>query len=149
MAILSLIRRLRAENDDLSQARLTRQIDVSRRTLAAIEGRQRVQSLEVAHRIADAPDCNLDNVFHYESELPAMEEEKNDGGMTVIVRTDDEPEWWKFDDVSRVTTSAKRCSDAARKPHNHAVSACKTRRARRVMRHLCCPAPPILTARML
>lgn len=75
----------------------------SERATNAVPGR--------GHRIADAPNCSLDEVFHYESEFPA--ENDNDGTMMVIVRMDDEPEWWKSDEVSRVTTSAKRCSDAA------------------------------------
>lgn len=61
-------------------------------------------SLEVTHRIADALECNLDDVFHYKSELPMQDED--DGTMTVNVRLDDDPEWWKSDDVSRVTTRA-------------------------------------------
>ena len=48
-------------------------------------------------------DCSLDDVFHYESEFPTNDD---DGRMTIVVRFDDEPEWWKSDDVSRVTTSA-------------------------------------------
>ena len=104
MAILNRIRKLRDENDGLSLAQLAKQIEVSRQTLNAIERGQRVPSLEVAHRIADALDCDLDDVFHYESELPANDDD--DGTMTFIVQMDDEPEWWKSDNVSRVTTKA-------------------------------------------
>jgi putative transcriptional regulator len=111
MAILNRIRKLRVESDNLSQARLAKQIDVSRQALNDIERGQRLPSLEVAHRIADALDRSLDDVFHYESELPT--EDDDDGQMTIIVYIDDDPEWWKSDDVSHVTTSAKRCSDAA------------------------------------
>lgn len=103
MAILNRIRQLRAESGGLSQAQLARQIDVSRQTLAAIEHGHRVPSLEVAHRIADALACSLDEVFHYESELPANED---DGGYTIIVSWGDDPDWWTSDDVSRVTTRA-------------------------------------------
>lgn len=77
---------------------------VSRQTLNAIERGQRMPSLEVAHRIADALSCSLDDVFRYESEFPAKGD--HDGTMTVIVCLDDDPEWWKSDDVSRVTTRA-------------------------------------------
>ena len=63
MAILNRIRKLRAENDNLSQARLAEQIDISRQTLNAIERGQRVPSLEVAYRIADALECDLDDVL--------------------------------------------------------------------------------------
>ena len=104
MAILNRIRKLRAENNNVSQARLAKQIDVSRQTLNAIERGQRMPSLEVAHRIADALECSLDDVFHYDSELPADEDDK--GILTVTVRIDDDPEWWKSGDVSRVTTRA-------------------------------------------
>lgn len=104
MAILNQIRKLRVEDVNMSQAQLATEIDVSRQTLNAIERGQRVPSLEVAHRIADALECSLDDVFRYESELPVQDED--DGTVTVIVRMDDEPEWWKSDDVSRVTTRA-------------------------------------------
>tara|TARA_R110000782_G_scaffold87287_1_gene169115 strand:- start:242 stop:556 length:315 start_codon:yes stop_codon:yes gene_type:complete len=104
VAILNRIRQLRVENDDISQARLAKQIDISRQTLNAIERGHRLPSLEVAHRIAYALECTLDDVFHYESEFPVKDD--GDGTMTVIVRMDDDPEWWKSDDVSRVTTRA-------------------------------------------
>jgi len=104
VSILNRIRQLRVESDNVSQAQLARQIDVSRQTLSAIERGQRVPSLEVAHRIADALDYSLDDVFHYESELPAKDDD--DGLMTITVCIDDDPEWWKTDDVSRVTTRA-------------------------------------------
>ena len=80
------------------------QIEISRQTLNAIERGQRVPSLEVAYRIADALECSLDDVFRYESELPANDDD--DGQYTIIVCLDDDPEWWKSDDVSRVTTRA-------------------------------------------
>lgn len=76
------------------------QIAVSRQTLVAIERGQRLPSLEIAHRIAEALECRLDDVFHYRSELPAKDD---DDSISVIVRVEDEPEWWKADDVSRVT----------------------------------------------
>jgi len=104
VAILNRIRQLRVEGDNLSQAQLARQIDVSRQTLNAVERGQRLPSLEVAHRIADALECDLDDVFHYESELPATDDD--DGQIAIIVCIDDDPEWWKSDDVSRVTTRA-------------------------------------------
>lgn len=102
MAILNRIRQLRLESDNMSQVQLAKQIDVSRQTLNAIERGQRVPSLEVAHRVAGALDCTLDDVFHYESEFPAYDD--GDGILTVTVRIDGEPEWWKSEDVSRVTT---------------------------------------------
>lgn len=104
MAILNRIRQLRVESDNMSQAQLARQIDVSRQTLNAIERGQRLPSLEIAHRIADELNCRLNDVFHYESEFPANDD--NDGLMTITIRIGDEPEWWKADDVSRVTTRA-------------------------------------------
>lgn len=132
VAILNRIRQLRIESDNVSQAHPAKQIDVSRQTLVAIEGGQRLPSLEIAHRVAAALDCGLDDVFHYESEFPA--DDDDDGRMTIIVCIDDDPEWWKSGNVSRVTIRAKRCSDAARKPHNAAVWAHRTGSARRVIR---------------
>lgn len=104
MAIANQIRQLRLERKGMSQAQLARQILVSRQTLNAIERGQRLPSLEVAYRIADVLNRDLNDVFHYESELPA--DEKEDGTLTVTVRWGDDPEWWKSDDVSRVTTRA-------------------------------------------
>jgi putative transcriptional regulator len=104
MAILNRIRQLRVESDDMSQAHLAKQVGISRQTLNAIERGQRIPSLEVAHRIADALNCRMDDVFHYETELPV--DDDNDSILTVTVRIDDELEWWKSDDVSRVTTRA-------------------------------------------
>lgn len=92
MAILNRVRQLRIEHDNVSQARLAVQIDVSR------------QTLEAAHRIADVLECSMDDVSHYESEFPAQDDD--DGLMTITVCIDDYPEWWKSDDVSRVTTRA-------------------------------------------
>ena len=104
MAIVNRIRKLRVEADGLSQAQLSKRIDVSRQTLNAIERGQRLPSLEVAHRIADALNRSLDGVFHYESECPAKDDD--DGQMTVVVCIDDDSDWWKSDEVSRVTTRA-------------------------------------------
>ena len=50
--------------------------------------------------------------------------------------------------LSRVTTRAKRCSDAARKPHNCAVSAYRTGSGWRVIRRLLAPAPPTGAGKM-
>lgn len=104
MAILNRIRKQRVENDNMSQAQLARKIDVSRQTLDAIEPGQSLPSPGVAHRIADALDRGLDDVFHYESEFPAKD--GDDGRYTITVCLDHDPEWWKSDDVSRVTTRA-------------------------------------------
>ena len=85
----------------MSQAQLAREIEVSRQTLNAIERGQRVPSLEVAYRIAD-------DVFRYESEFPAKDDVDDDGvrRMSFIVCLDHDPEWWKREGVSRVTTRA-------------------------------------------
>lgn len=104
MAITNRIRQLRLESKEMSQAKLARKIQVSRQTLNAIERGQRMPSLEVAYRIVNALDRNLHEVFHYESELPA--EDKREGTLTVIARWGEDPEWWKADYVSRVTTRA-------------------------------------------
>ena len=52
----------------------------------------------------DAVNLNLDYVSGLKPELPVQDE--HDGTMTVIVQLDDDTEWWKSDDVSRVTTRA-------------------------------------------
>lgn len=106
MAILNRIRMQRIQNDNMSQSQLAREIDVSRRTLNAIERGQRVPSLEVAYRIAEALECDLDDVFRYESEFPAKDDDDGVGRMSFIVCLDHDPEWWKSGDVSRVTTRA-------------------------------------------
>lgn len=106
VAILNRIRQLRVQNDNMSQAKLAREIEVSRQTLNAIERGQRVPSLEVAYRIADALECDLDDVFRYESEFPAKDNDDGVRRMSFIVCLDHDPEWWKSDDVSRVTTRA-------------------------------------------
>ena len=103
MAILNRIRALRLEIE-LSQAQLARQIDISRQTLHYIERSQRVPSLDVAHRIAAALACDLDDVFHYESELPV--EDSDEGELMVIFSFGDGTDWWVSGDVSRVTTRA-------------------------------------------
>ena len=118
MTVANRVRRLRVEEAGLSQAGLARQIDVSRQTLHAIERGQRLPSLEVAHRIADALGVDLDSVFHYEPSIPS--EDGGDDRLIVSIRFEDGTPWWEAEDVCRVTTSAKRCSDAARIPHNHA-----------------------------
>jgi putative transcriptional regulator len=108
VAILNRIRMERIENDNMSQAQLAREIEVSRQTLNAVERGRRVPSLEVAYRIAVALECDLDDVFHYESEYPAKDDGDDDGvrRMSIRVCLDHDPEWWKSDDVSRVTTRA-------------------------------------------
>ena len=104
MAILNRLRQLRANNDNMSQAQLARETGISRQTLIAIERGQRLPSLEVAHRLADALDRDLVDVFHYESEISGIE--TDDESVTIVVWVDDDPEWWKSDNVSRVTTRA-------------------------------------------
>ena len=104
MTIYNRVRQLRADCDNLSQAQLAREIGISRQTLIAIERGQRLPSLEVAHRIADALDRNLDDVFRYESEIRAETDE--DTVWEIVFYLDDDPEWWKSEDVGRVTTRA-------------------------------------------
>ena len=47
------------------------------------------------------------------------------------------PELQELVFACRVTTRAKRCSDAARKPHNNAASRCESANSHRVIRHTC------------
>tara|TARA_R110002096_G_scaffold123816_6_gene267751 strand:+ start:12535 stop:12849 length:315 start_codon:yes stop_codon:yes gene_type:complete len=104
VAIVNRVRQLRAQSDNISQAQLAREVGISRQTLIAIEGGQRLPSLEVAHRIADALDRDLDDVFRYESEIAAATDD--DSAWEIVFYLDDDPEWWKSEDVSRVTTRA-------------------------------------------
>ncbi len=108
MVILNRIRQERDENDNMSQTPLAREVHISRQTLNAIERGQRVPSLEVAYRIAEALECDLDDVFRYESEFPAKDDFDDDCVRRLSIRVclDHDPEWWKREDVSRVTTRA-------------------------------------------
>jgi len=59
------IRRLRFEADEMTQAELARQVDVTRQTIIAIEQGRYSPSLEVAFKIARAFKVPLEAVFEF------------------------------------------------------------------------------------
>ena len=61
------IRKLRFENDEMSQQALADAIGVTRQTVFAIEKSKYSPSLEVAFRIAGVFSVPLDEVFQYTS----------------------------------------------------------------------------------
>ena len=65
LPISNCIRELRAENGDMTQLDLAKQIDVTRQTVNAIELGKYSPSLEVAFRIAAVFGKPLENVFSY------------------------------------------------------------------------------------
>ena len=65
-AIQNGIRRLRFENDEMTQQQLAEQIGVTRQTLNAIEGAKYSPSLEVAFKIAGVFNVPLEDVFSFE-----------------------------------------------------------------------------------
>ncbi len=64
-SITNKIRRLRFENDEMTQQELAEKSSVTRQTVNAIELAKYSPSLEVAFRIAAAFDVPLAEVFQY------------------------------------------------------------------------------------
>ncbi|MEM8766953.1 MAG: helix-turn-helix transcriptional regulator, partial [Pseudomonadota bacterium] len=62
------LRRLRFEQDEMTQQELAELIGVTRQTVVAIEGDKYSPSLEVAFRIATVFAVSLDEVFSYDPE---------------------------------------------------------------------------------
>ena len=60
------IRRLRFEHDEMTQAALAKAVGVTRQTIVAIEKGKYSPSLEVAFKIANIFDANINDVFRYE-----------------------------------------------------------------------------------
>ena len=65
--VTNVIRRLRFEHDEMTQAQLAERVGVTRQTIIAIEQGRYSPSLEMAFQIAHAFDATLDDVFRYES----------------------------------------------------------------------------------
>jgi putative transcriptional regulator len=63
--VTNQIRRLRFEQDEMTQAELARRIGVTRQTVIAIEQGRYSPSLEMAFQIAGAFGVPLDDVFQY------------------------------------------------------------------------------------
>ncbi|MCF6196496.1 MAG: helix-turn-helix transcriptional regulator [Emcibacter sp.] len=64
--ITNNIRRLRFENDEMSQAELARRADVTRQTILALEASKYSPSLELAFRIAEVFGKPLEEVFTHQ-----------------------------------------------------------------------------------
>jgi putative transcriptional regulator len=63
--VTNVIRRLRFEHDEMTQAELAERVGVTRQTIIAIEQGRYSPSLEMAFQIAQAFDVPLERVFHY------------------------------------------------------------------------------------
>ena len=66
--IKNRIRRLRFDNDEMTQKDLANKADVSRQTIVAVEKGNYSPSLELAFKIAKVFGCSLEDVFSYEDE---------------------------------------------------------------------------------
>lgn len=66
LIITNRIRRLRFDNDEMTQKDLAEKADVSRQTIVAVEKGNYSPSLELAFKIAMAFGCPLEEVFSYE-----------------------------------------------------------------------------------
>lgn len=60
------VRRLRFEHDEMTQAELGKQVDVTRQTIIAIEAGGYVPSLTLAFRLARLFGRSVEEVFQYE-----------------------------------------------------------------------------------
>ena len=64
--ISNRIRRLRFDNDEMTQEELANRAGCTRQTIIALEQRKYVPSVELAFRIAKAFGVSLEEVFQYE-----------------------------------------------------------------------------------
>lgn len=64
------IRRLRLDNDRMTQQDLADKVGVTRQTIIAIEAGKYAPSLPLAFRIAKAFNKPIDQVFQYDDEKP-------------------------------------------------------------------------------
>ena len=69
MALSNAIRRMRFNQEEMTQKDLAKIVGVSRQTISAIEGNKCSPSLGVAFKIAHAFGYSVDDVFEYESEI--------------------------------------------------------------------------------
>lgn len=60
------IRRLRFDNNEMTQQELAKLTGVSRQTIVAVENNKYSPSLELAFRISDVFERKLEDVFSYE-----------------------------------------------------------------------------------
>ncbi len=64
--ITNVIRRLRFDNDEMTQEQLAKAVGVTRQTILALEANRYTPSLDLAFRIARLFDKNLEEVFCYQ-----------------------------------------------------------------------------------
>jgi len=64
--IVNLIRRLRFDNDEMTQEALAVRVGVTRQTIIALEAGKYTPSLALAFRIARAFNKRVEDVFQYE-----------------------------------------------------------------------------------
>jgi putative transcriptional regulator len=62
------IRRLRFDNDEMTQQQLADKVGVTRQTIIAIEAGKYAPSLPLAFRIAQIFNVSVEQVFQYENE---------------------------------------------------------------------------------
>ena len=65
--IRNRIRRLRFDNNEMTQEELARKVGCTRQTIIALEQNKYVPSIELAFRVAKAFGVPLEEVFQYEN----------------------------------------------------------------------------------
>jgi len=65
--ISNKIRKLRFENDEMTQQELANNVGVTRQTIVAIENAKYFPTLELAFKISEVFKVNIDTVFIYNS----------------------------------------------------------------------------------
>ena len=68
LVIRNNIRRLRFDNDEMTQQQLADKAEVTRQTIVTMEKQKYSPSLELAFRISLVFDLPLEEVFYYETE---------------------------------------------------------------------------------
>ena len=66
--IKNRIRRLRFDNDEMTQEELANRVGCTRQTIIALEQNKYVPSIELAFRVAKAFGMPLEEVFQYEND---------------------------------------------------------------------------------
>jgi putative transcriptional regulator len=65
--IMNRIRRLRFDNNEMTQEELANKVGCTRQTIIALEQNKYVPSIELAFRVANAFGVPLEEVFQYEN----------------------------------------------------------------------------------
>jgi putative transcriptional regulator len=71
VALTNKIRRLRFDNDEMTQQQLADKVGLTRQTIAAIEACKYSPSLEVAFQIADVFGLVLTDIFEWKISMPS------------------------------------------------------------------------------